>query len=124
MSDVGLHGSIYEQLRSYADRLDRALIGLRSLQADAALQSRGDIAALLREIANKQSGSLASQFIALILRQELPSVVGQGFAGCESLATNLDKRPPNTSELAQLEQIALAIDRECASTLARIKGRA
>lgn len=124
MSDIGLHGSIYEQLRGYADKLDRALIGLRNPHADAALKSRKEIAGLLRDIANRKSSSPASQFIAVLLKQELPSVLGQGLTVCESLANSLEQRPPNPEELSQLEQIAMAIDKECASTLARIKGRA
>jgi hypothetical protein len=124
MSDIGLHGSIYEQLRQYADRLDRALIGLRNPNVDAALQSRKEIAWLLRDITNNRSTSAASQFIAIILSQELPSTLGQGLTICESLASTLERRSPSAPELTQLEQIAMAIDKECASTLARIKGRA
>ena len=124
MSDIGLHGSIYEQLRGYADKIDKALIGLRNPQADAALQARMEIVGILRDIANKKSKNPATQFIAVVLKQELPSVVGQGFVLCETLSGVLEARAPTSAELVQLEQIAMAIDRECASTLARIKGRA
>lgn len=55
MSEIGLYGSIYEQLRSCADKLDRALIALRDPQADIAQKARQEIVGLLREITNKDS---------------------------------------------------------------------
>jgi hypothetical protein len=36
----------------------------------------------------------------------------------------LEHRSPNSGELQQLEQIAVTLDNECTSTLARIRGRA
>ncbi len=123
MSDVGLYGSIYEQLRSYADRLDRALIALRHPQADIAAEAREDILVILREITNRDSADPAARLVTAILKQGLPAVAGQGLALCEALARTLEQRPPNVAELSQLEQIALTLDKECSKTLARIKGK-
>ncbi len=123
MSDIGLYGSVYEQLRTYTDRLDRALIALRNPQTEVAQKARLEIAGLLHEITDKDSTNPATRFVAVLLKQELPAVSGQGLSLCNSLAKVLEQRAPNQIELNQLEQIAIALDKECSSTLARIKGR-
>jgi len=123
MSDVGLYGSIYEQLRFYADTLDRALVALRNPRVDLAQGARREIATLLREIVDKESTDPAARLVTAILKQGLPAVAGQGLTLCESLAATLEQRPPSPAELSQLEQVALTLDKECSSTLARIKGK-
>ncbi len=123
MSDTGLYGSIYEQLRSYADRLDRSLIALRNPAAEIAESARQDIVVLLYEITDHDSVDPAARLVTSILKQGLPVVAGQGLALCVALTKALEQRPPNATELGQLEQIALTLDKECSHTLARIKGR-
>ena len=123
MSDTGLQSSIYEQLRSYADSLDHALIGLRDSRTDIAERARQNIAALLRELTNRETTDPAARLVTAILKQGLPSVAGQGLALCDTLAKVLVQRAPSVTELNQLEQIALTLDKECSTTLARIKGQ-
>ncbi len=123
MSDIGLYGSIYEQLRSYADKLDHALIALRNPQAAIAQEARQEIVGLLREFTNKESPDPGARLVTAILKRGLPAVAGQGLALCESLARALEMRPPSPVELNQLEQVAMTLDKECSSTLARIKGK-
>jgi hypothetical protein len=50
-------------------------------------------------------------------------MAGQGLTLCESLASALEHHTPTPAELSHLEQIAIALDRECATSLARINGR-
>ena len=123
MSDVGLYGSIYEQLRSYADKLDHALIALRNPQPKIAKKAREEIVGLLQEITNKDSTDPTSRLVSAILKQGLPVVAGEGFSICVSLTNALEQRPPSSLELNQLELIAFALDKECTSTLDRIKGK-
>jgi len=122
MSDIGLYSSLYEQLRTYADRFDRGLIMLRSHSGEAAQRARRELAALLGEIADSESTSPAARFVAIVVNQELASASGQGLAVCVSLARALDIRCPTPSELGQLERIAAVVDQECSSTLARMRG--
>jgi len=123
MSDTGLYGSVYEQLRTYADRLDRGLIALRNPQSDVSQTARLEMAGLLREITDRTSTNPAARFVALILKQDLPAISGQGLSLCDSLANILEQRTPHPTELNQLEQIAITLDKECANTLARINGK-
>ncbi len=123
MSDTGLYGTVYEQLRTYAEKLDRSLVDLRNPRADVVKNARSEIAKLLREITNKNSLSPATRFVAIILKQELPAMSGQGLSLCNSLADAIEHRAPSQLELTQLEQIAIALDKECSITLARVKGK-
>jgi hypothetical protein len=116
MSDIGLYGSIYEQLRNTADHIDRALVNLRS--PTTADRARSDLADLLAKITDTQSTDPEVRFLAVILKQEPP-----GLPAITALTKALRQRAPSKAEVLQLEQLALSIDKECASTLARIKGR-
>jgi hypothetical protein len=123
MSDIGLYGSVYEYLRTYAERLDRSLIDLRNSDNSVAKHARTEIVQLLREITNTRSINPATRLVSVILRQDLPSVTGKGLSLCESLAQILELRMPDANELNQLEQIAITLDRECSTTLARMRGK-
>jgi len=116
MSDTGLYASIYEQLRETADHIDRALVNLRN--PSMADRARNDLADLLCKITDLHSTDPEVRLIGVILKQEPP-----GIPALHALARTLRQRLPNTTEHSQLEQLALSIDKECASTLARIKGR-
>ena len=123
MSDTGLYGSVYEHLRIYADRLDHSLIGLRNPDRKVTELARSEIVRLLREITDKKSTNPATRLVSVILKQDLPSVTGKSLPLCESLAQVLERRLPDLNELNQLEQIAITLDKECSSTLARIQGK-
>ena len=123
MSDIGLQGSIYEQLRSYADRLDHALIQLRSEEPKAVKSGREHAAQLLRELTDKDTLNPTARLVSLILKQELPSQTGRGLDLCDALAQTLEQRLPDSTEFRHLEQIAMTLDIECTTTLARIHGR-
>ena len=118
LSDVALNGSIYQQLRSYADTLDRALIDLRDPRETKADEARRQIADLLRKATVNQSVDHAAVMLRIVLGRRL-----QGLALCDKLATVLEGGPPNSSELDQLEHIALELDKECRTALARIRGK-
>ncbi len=116
MSDTGLYSSIYEQLRDAADQIDRALVNLRDpIKAEHA---RNELAAFLGAITDTESTDPSVQFLMVILKQDYP-----GFSSIATLAQTLRQRVPNKAEMQQLEQLAMNIDKECTSTLARIKGR-
>ncbi len=123
MSDVGLYGSVYEQLRFFADKLDRALIALRDPNTDIARKARKDIASLLRETTNSESTDPATRLVTAILKRGLPDIAGQGLPLCDSLAKVLETRSPSQIELSQLEQIAMTLDKECSRTLEGIRGK-
>ena len=118
MSDGALNGSIYQQLRSYADTLDRALVDLRNPRGTRVDEARRQIADLLRKATANQSEDHAAMMLRIVLRRRL-----RDLGPCDKLATVLEGRPPDSSELDQLEHIALELDKECSTALARIRGK-
>lgn len=123
MSDAGLYGSIYEQLRRYADRFDRALVRLKSHDNRVAATARRELVDLLRDVTKTDTEKPSARLLAIILRQELSRVYGEGLGVCESLAASLDRGMPSEDDLTRLEQIASTVDRECSDAMARLRGR-
>src|SRR5947208_16893218 len=102
MSDIGLYGSIYEQLRAYADTFDRALVALRNPRPDIAQGARREIVSLMREGVNRESADPGARFVTAILRQRLTTVARHSVALCESLASTLEERTPSAAKLRTL----------------------
>ena len=113
-----LNGSIYHLLRSYADTLDRALVALRNPHDTRVDEARKQIADLLRKATANQSEEHAAMMLRIVLRRRF-----RDLAFCDRLATVLEGRPPDSSELDQLEQIAFELDKECSTALTRIRGK-
>ncbi len=114
---MALNGSMYQQLRTYADTLDCALVDLRDPRVAIVDAARLRIANLLRETTTDQSVNHAALMVRIVLKRRL-----QGLALCEELATVLEDRRPNRSELDRLEHIALELDKECSTVLTRSRG--
>ena len=123
MSDSGLNSSIYEQLRLYADRFDCAIVNLRGNDKSTVSKAREELANLLREIGTEDSPRPGIRLVAMILRHDLASDLGGTGTLFRSLAGVLERRAPDKEEVARLEQIASAIDKECSSAGARMRGR-
>lgn len=123
MSDAGLYGGIYDQLRRYADRLDRDLILLRGTDPGTATLARKDIAELLRTLAAHEPARLPDRLAAVVLRNELGRVYGEAAGTFEQLALSLDAGGPSAGDIAKLEAIAAAIDRGCSDAMARLRGK-
>ena len=118
MSDAALNGSLYQQLRFFADTLDRALIDLRDPQELKVDEARRRIVELLRKATEDQSVDHAALMLRIVLGRRL-----RGLFLCNRLVTVLERRPPNSTELGQLECIAQELDKECRTALARILGK-
>jgi len=123
MSDTGLNASIYEQLRGYADRFDCALVKLHSRDRSAASKACEDLAALLKELSST-SESAGSRLVGTVLRKELANRLGDLDKTFAALVTTLDQSALSGEQIAQLEDIASVIDRECLNAGARMRGRA
>jgi len=123
MSDFGLYASIYEQLRVYADGLDCALVNLRSRDTNVVAKAREELVILLRKIGSTDTLQPDSKLVTMVLAQELRSSVDELIKLFVSLANSLEKNKPSEDELTNLERIASAIDKECASNGRRMRGR-
>jgi len=124
MSDMGLHASIYEQLRVYADKFDCALVKLHSQDKGAAEKARLSLAEALKEIGSANTDKPGSRLVAMVLRQELGDKLGNVDDAFRALAEVLNTKTPQDDDIEKLESIASAIDKECLNAGARMRGRA
>jgi len=123
MSNIGLYAGIYEQLRFYADKVDYALVKLRSEDKNLTQGAREELATFLKELARADVESPGIRLIETVLTQQLPPNFGDKKKVFQELGEVLEKRMPNRKELDRLEEIAFAIDRECSRTSQRLRGR-
>jgi len=123
MSDMGLNASLYQQLRSYADRLDRAIALLRGTDISSARQASAEIATMLRQMSQNSQQNPHARIVWMILKRELPRTIAEGVGVIPGLLAVLETGKPGQADIGKLEQIALAIDRECADAGARMRGR-
>lgn len=124
MSENGLYNNIYEQLRVFADKLDRALVRVRNTQEEINACARKDIAAILRELTDSTTTNPMTRLVAFAIKRDLTTDNLVTLQTYQSLSQELIKRPATAQELEQLEQLAIALDRECTTTLARLRGKA
>ncbi len=122
MSDVGLYGSMYGQLRNYADRIDKMIVGLKNPDTRISAAASKNLAGLLREILDVNTLNPKALLVQKVLERELSEFNGAGSAG--AIVTALERCQIGEYEMAAIERIAMILDDECADTLARMRGRA
>ncbi len=123
MSDIGLFGSVYEQIREYSDQLDTLLLDVHGAEEPQSAYARQRLAILLRTVADARNKSPSVQVVRMVLRRELTNTLGRPDNLCNSLAAVLEQRQPSKQELDQLDKIAIALDTERQTTMARMRGR-
>jgi hypothetical protein len=122
MSEIGLDETVYAQLRLYAERLDRDLVGLKSSDEKKVREARNEVVNLLKEIMSARSSNPSARIVALILDRGLRTSTGRRDKEFESMAHTIEMRAPTREDLDWLERIAVLLDRECSHTFERIKG--
>ncbi len=121
MSDLGLFGSVYDQLRSYSDRIDRLLITIASPGARERSGAEAELAELLRRFAQPETetSSHALRLVTHVLRQEFSSSdYPNGFT---TLAEELEKGVLDDNGTLVLERIAATLDRKCSEMRSRMR---
>jgi len=122
MSDIGLYAGIYEQLLFYANKMDYALVNLKSDNDDLVKGAREELAAFLKELVKKDVKKPGIRLIETVLSQQLPPSFVDKKKVFQELGEILEKRMPKKAEMGKLEEIAFAIDRECSHTSQRLRG--
>ncbi len=122
MSDVGLYGSMYGQLRNYADQIDKMIVALKHPDAGVASAAGKKLAGLLHEILDVNTLNPKALLVQKVLERELPEFNGIG--SITAVLTTLEQHRIGEYEMAAIEKIAMILDNKCADTLARMRGRA
>ncbi len=118
MSDIGFYSGLYEQLRDFAELVDRTLIALKSGTSAPALPDFQRLGQLLVTASQDPPTDLSSQLMSTVLRgSRLPSRQAW-FQLAHDLAAK-----PDESVVNRLESVALALEERRTGTLARMRGR-
>jgi hypothetical protein len=121
MSEIGLNASIYEYLRIYADRIDYALIKIKSSNNQEAENARKDLVELLHEIGANETLKPGVLLLNVILQEELSSWSSTTKEAFQRLAYAMERKTENREDYKNLEEIAAVIDKECLSVSSRMQ---
>jgi len=120
MSDMGLHGSIYSQLRTYSDKIDRLVVSVRSPDSSNRQSAQKELATLLKQLSAPEHETNAIRLVRYVLQDEFG--IGNYEKTLIDVAESLENGKLNENDLERLERIASALDRECSQTLDRMRG--
>jgi hypothetical protein len=121
MSEIGLNASIYEYLRIYADRIDYALIKIRSSNIQESEKARKDLVELLQEIGVDESLKPEILLLNVILREQWTSQPSTTKETFQRLAYAMERKTENGDDYKNLEEIAAVIDKECLNVSSRMQ---
>lgn len=120
MSDMGLHGSIYSQLRTYSDKIDGLVVSVRSPNSSNRQSAQKELATLLKQLSAPEHETNAIRLVRYVLQDEFG--IGNYEKTLFDMAESLERGELNENNLERLERMASVLDRECSQTLARMRG--
>lgn len=118
MSEPGLYTHLYTQLRYCGELIDRVIVDFETAGASAARKPREDLVQLLRLLQTSPGSNLDATLLANVLRE---AKAGSG-ANWAEVADAIDQGDVSEGILAQLEELARALESQRADMHARIHG--
>jgi hypothetical protein len=122
MSQTAIFSGMYEELRDYAELLDKTLAELKGQAYLPQNERRQQLGQFLRELGQAQSRSLAVRLLGRILRRE-GAVAPQELARIGGRLAGAEAVKVDPGMVAQLEQLARSLEQEQATALARMRGQ-
>ena len=117
MSDAGLFSSVYQQIREYADILDRVLIELKDGSSQHTDENRQWLGRLFVDLANENYDDTSTRLVVLMLQGRVGIVESELRKVGEGLLSSTDV----ASLITPLEQFAQCLEQEQIRALARIR---
>lgn len=119
MSATGLFSGLYARVREYAELLDDVILQVKSKEGGPADPRRKKLAKLLIAIDDGPAADLATQLLAVLVRERRQGVAGWADVGRALLAQDVPG-----SVVPRLEELARAVENERAGVLAKLRGQA
>lgn len=117
MSATGLFSGLYSRIRQYAELLDDVIIQVKSKECDPGDPRRKKLAKLLIAIDDETAADLATQLLAILVREQREGRSGWAEVGQALLGPDVPH-----SVIPRLEELARAIENERAGMLAKLRG--
>lgn len=118
MSNPGFYASLYEQIREYAELVDKVLINLKSGTSSPNDPDRQQLGNLLATLAGETWDSLPTRMISLMLRDRHNTSQKKW----EQLGKTLLTDQSDPSVIKDLETLAITLEQEQAGTINRMRG--
>lgn len=118
MSATGLFSGLYSRVREYAELLDDVIIQVKSKEGGPGDPRRKKLAKLLIAIDDEPASDLATQLLAVLIREHREGQSGWAAVGRALLGPDVPD-----SVVPRLEELARAIENERAGMLAKLRGR-
>lgn len=122
MSQTAIFSGMYEELRDYAELLDKTLVELKSQNYLPQDERRQQLGQFLRELGAAQSRSLAVRLLGRLLRRE-GTVAPQELARIGGRLAGQEAIRIDPGMISQLEKLARSLAQEQATALARMRGK-
>jgi hypothetical protein len=122
MSQTAIFSGMYEEVRDYAELLDKVLIELKSGISQPQDEKRKKLGRFLTELSSDRSRSLAARLIGRLLRSE-GQVTPQELASIGNKLNSAEAGAIDQTMISQLEQLARSLEQEQAVAMARMRGK-
>lgn len=119
MSHVALYSGVYEDIREYAELLDKVLIELKGGTSSPSDENRRKLGEFLRSLVTPRKGDLTMRLINILLRdnEELnPPELAE-------IGSRLESEVVDESVIEPLEKLAQSLEQEQAVAMARMRLR-
>jgi len=113
---------MYEEVRDYAELLDKVLIELKSGVSHPQDEKRKRLGQFLTELDSKHTRSVAVRLISRLLRNE-GQVTPQELASIGNTLSVQIALPIDSAMISQLEELARSLEQEQAVAMARMRGK-
>ncbi len=118
MSHTGLYSGLYAQVRHFAEILDDVIIHLKSGVSTPSDPARQQLAKLLLGLDKSPPMDLSAQLLSALLKEQS----GDRPRGWSEIGEALLAQEVSPRLIERLEHLALAIERERAGILSKMRG--
>lgn len=122
MSQTAIFPGMYEEVRDYAELLDKVLVELKGGTGQPQDEKRKKLGQFLTELGSANTRSLAVRLISRLLRNE-GQVTPQELANIGGKLNAPEAAEIDQTMISQLEELARSLEQEQAVAMARMRGK-
>lgn len=122
MSQTAIFSGMYEEVRDYAELLDKVLVELKGGISQPQDEKRKKLGQFLTEPGSRQTRNLAVRLIGRLLRSA-GQVTPQELANIGNRLRASEAASVEPEMISQLEELARSLEQEQAVAMARLRGK-
>jgi hypothetical protein len=122
MSQTAILSGMYEELREYAELLDKVLVELKGGTSHPRDEKRKKLGQFLTELGSARTTSLTARLIGLLLKND-GSVAPQELARIGARLSSPGGGEVDRTVISRLEELARSLEQEQAAAMARMRGK-